>query len=294
MSFAKEVKKELTLIDKEECCLKAEFDAYLRFNTNYIKNNNDLRLEFQTMNPSIARRFFVIAKKLYDVEISMDHEKLISLNKKTVYKIIISSKVEEIIKNHTEDLYENNCCNISFIRGSFLSIGSINNPVNNYHMEFTLNKKEDAIFLQKILLKYNITTKIAKRRNHLIVYLKEVEIISDFLKLIGAIESMHLLEDIRIRKDYNVSINRVINCQIANEMKSLDASNKQRKIIKSLEKKIGIQKIPEKLKQVMELRKKYPDYSIQALSDKSFEMGLNLTKSCINHRLRKIKEMLEK
>lgn len=298
MSFAQKVKKEITLIKNEECCKLAELNAMLK-NSTIIKADNNYYLEFQTLNPSIARRFYSNVKELYNAEMKLTLKKQINLNKKNIYIITILSKTDIIITEHEleEDngnlLLEKDCCKTSFLRGAFLSCGSINNPYKEYHLEFQTKSTKIAILIQQILNYFNLNSKIGKRRNSLIVYIKDAEAISDFLKIINTTESMLDFEDIRIRRDYNSSLNRLINCRVANDIKSLDAATNQLKYIKIIEKKIGLKKISPKLVEVIELRKKNPEGSLTDLSNDSFEMGLNLSKSCINHRFRKIKEIVD-
>lgn len=298
MSFAQKVKKEITLIKNEECCKLAELNAMLK-NSTIIKADNNYYLEFQTLNPSIARRFYSDVKELYNAEMKLTLKKQINLNKKNIYIITILSKTDIIITEHEleEDngnlLLEKDCCKTSFLRGAFLSCGSINNPYKEYHLEFQTKSTKIAILIQQILNYFNLNSKIGKRRNSLIVYIKDAEAISDFLKIINTTESMLDFEDIRIRRDYNSSLNRLINCRVANDIKSLDAATNQLKYIKIIEKKIGLKKLSSKLVEVIELRKKNPEGSLTDLSNDSFEMGLNLSKSCINHRFRKIKEIVD-
>ena len=298
MSFAQKVKKEITLIKNEECCKLAELNAMLK-NSTIIKADNNYYLEFQTLNPSIARRFYSNVKELYNAEMKLTLKKQINLNKKNIYIITILSKTDIIITEHEleEDngnlLLEKDCCKTSFLRGAFLSCGSINNPYKEYHLEFQTKSTKIAILIQQILNYFNLNSKIGKRRNSLIVYIKDAEAISDFLKIINTTESMLDFEDIRIRRDYNSSLNRLINCRVANDIKSLDAATNQLKYIKLIEKKIGLKKLSPKLVEVIELRKKNPEGSLTDLSNDSFEMGLNLSKSCINHRFRKIKEIVD-
>lgn len=298
MSFAQKVKKEITLIKNEECCKLAELNAMLK-NSTIIKADNNYYLEFQTLNPSIARRFYSNVKELYNAEMKLTLKKQINLNKKNIYIITILSKTDIIITEHEleEDngnlLLEKDCCKTSFLRGAFLSCGSINNPYKEYHLEFQTKSTKIAILIQQILNYFNLNSKIGKRRNSLIVYIKDAEAISDFLKIINTTESMLDFEDIRIRRDYNSSLNRLINCRVANDIKSLDAATNQLKYIKIIEKKIGLKKLSPKLVEVIELRKKNPEGSLTDLSNDSFEMGLNLSKSCINHRFRKIKEIVD-
>ncbi len=306
LGFAKDLKEELTQIEVDECCKNAELHAMLRLNSSIVLSNGKKYIEFTTMNPRIARRFFSNIKVLYGSNMEILVKQQTNLNKKHVYLVEVKDKIDEIINEHqllesiVEDslLVVKDCCKASYLRGVFMCCGSITEPTHSYHLEISCGNSNEIYFLQKVMNDYDLNAKISRRRNMLLIYIKNAEKISDFLRIIGSYNSLMLFEDVRIRKDYNTMVNRISICQMFNDIKTIDAANEQLKHIKYIEQNVNAEKIPEKLKEVMVLRKKYPQDNLQTLSDNALEMGIKISKSCINHRMRKIKdwylELIEK
>ncbi|MGB4627767.1 MAG: DNA-binding protein WhiA, partial [Erysipelotrichaceae bacterium] len=177
-----------------------------------------------------------------------------------------------------------------------LAVGSVSNPQNSgYHLEFVLNHKNEADFINKILKYFHFDSKVLKRNNKYMVYIKQAEMISDILKMFGAIESMFFFEDIRIYRDHKNMVNRLNNCEIANQEKTIETGLKQLEDIKYLEDYDLVSLLDERVQKVMEYRKKYPETSFQELADiVSTESNKPIGKSGINHYFRKIKELVNK
>ena len=184
----------------------------------------------------------------------------------------------------------------SYLRGAFLICGSINDPkTSRYHMEFVINNKSTAEFVNKLLNQLNYKSKIIKREKNYMVYVKESERISDFIKLLNAYNSLFYYEDIRIYRDHKNMTNRLNNCEQANMEKVISASNKQMEDIEKLLNYIDFDLLDEKLKEVITYKKKYPESSMEELAFIiSKETDKKITKSGINHRFRKIKELVSK
>lgn len=182
---------------------------------------------------------------------------------------------------------------IAFLRGAFLVSGSVNHPkTSNYHLEIFANNEDQIILIQSLMNHFDLNARITKRRKGFIAYLKDAESISDFIKLIGAHNAVFKFEDIRIKRDFNNSINRVINMEIANEQKSYLAGREQLENIKIIRKHLSFDQIDDKIVKVIELREKYPEANLRELSE-LYELEYNekISRSGINHRLNKIKEM---
>jgi hypothetical protein len=181
----------------------------------------------------------------------------------------------------------------AFLRASFLAGGSVNHPKTaEYHLEIFTKEPNQAIFLQSIMNFFELNAKITKRRQGFICYIKDAQGVSDFLQLIGAQQALFQFEDIRIKRDFNNSINRVMNMEIANEKKAIVAANEQIRDIEIVEKYIPQGQIDAKSRQVIELRKTYPEASLMELVQ-LFEETYHdqISKSGMNHRLVKIKQM---
>mgnify|MGYP003302759488 FL=1 len=181
----------------------------------------------------------------------------------------------------------------AYIRGAFLAKGSVNDPkTSQYHLEFLFDKKYESVFVQRLLNHFNLNSKIILRDTKYMVYLKESEKIGDFLKLIKAYKSVLYYEDVRVLREQKNITNRLNNCEQANVDKIIATCNNQLKDIEDIENIIGIGILDEKLQQVAEYRKKYPESSLTELSEiMSLETQSSITKSGLNHRFRKIKEI---
>ena len=184
----------------------------------------------------------------------------------------------------------------AYLRGVFIVSGSVNDPkTSRYHLEFILDTKDYATFISNLLNSYNLNSKIIKREKNYTVYIKEAEKISDFLRIIKAFSAVMYFEDIRIYRDHKNMTNRLNNCEQANTDKIFMTASKQVKDIEKLYELGMVDLLDEKLKVVIEYRMKYRESSLQELADIiSLETGVEITKSGLNHRFRKIKEILER
>ncbi|MCU0105345.1 DNA-binding protein WhiA [Acholeplasma vituli] len=304
MSFARTVKDEIVKIRTDAKAQLAELSALLHLNTDIHLTSEGVHLEFHTNNPSIARRFFVLIKNMYEAKTEIISKKTMKLNKKSGYLVLVKSHVNKIMDEHSmvdqnvmeyEFLTETDEEKKAYLRGAFLATGSVNDPIKpTYHLELFVMNKTDAIFIQRLMNHFDLNAKITKRRQGLIVYLKESEAISAFLSAIGAFEAVFKFEDERIKRDFNNSINRLINIEIANEKKTIEAANDQLEDIELIKANKALGTIDSKLKDTIRLREAYPEASLSELIEKyEEETGQKISKSGMNHRLMKIKALAE-
>ena len=305
MSFAKTVKEELVTLPIELDEQLAEFSAFLNLNTEFHIENKQKMIDFKSNNPTVAKRFLQLVRTLYQAETSLITQKNSKLNQKKSVIIRIETKVEDMINEHQyldnnienqELLTQSHEAKRAYLRAAFLTSGSINHPKTaNYHLEIFSRDSKQIVFIQQLMNAFDLNARITKRRNGFIVYIKDAEGISSFLQVVGAQNSVFQFEDLRIKRDFNNSINRIMNCEIANEKKVFVAANTQLKEIEIIETFIPIHHIDPKMKQVMDLRKEYPESSLQELTEQ-FEISYQekISKSGLNHRLQKIKELAEK
>lgn len=304
MSFARTVKNELITIPVNHNEMLAEFSAFLNFSCDFHIEEGVKMLDFMTKNPAITKRFLLLTKSLYQADtilLTKDQQKF---TKKPLIILRVIKNVEAIIKEHDylidpikkiEELTIDHANKVAFLRAAFLTSGSVNDPKTaEYHLEIFVNKKEEVVLIQSIMNYFNFNARVTKRRNGFICYLKDAETISDFIQLVGAYNSVFKFEDVRIKRDFNNSINRLINCEIANERKSVEASDKQMKYINILRKHEFYLEIDSKLLKVMELREKYVDISLTDLV-KLYKEEYNeeISRSGLNHRFNKIKALAE-
>ena len=183
----------------------------------------------------------------------------------------------------------------AYLRGVFLCSGSINDPkTSRYHMELLITKPEEAVFVQKLLNIFDLNAKILNRDKGYMIYLKEAEKISDYIKILGANKAVMYFEDVRIYREQKNKTNRLNNCVQANIDRIFATAINQLEQIKIIEETASIDLLDEKTKETLEYRKKYPEASMKELSEIiSLETAKPITKSGLNHRLRKIKELAE-
>ena len=306
MTFSGKIKEEISKIDIDKIEAISELSGIFCANA-------DIKLysiKVQTENLNAANRIFKIVKDVYDVTSNITVKKNYNFKKNEVYIIEVKKNVPEIIKDigligetgfkideipHEEIVADDNLKS-AFIRGAFLLTGSVNDPkTSRYHLEIISNNVKHAEFLRDLINSYNLNSKVLRRKKGYMVYIKESEKISDFLKMIKAFNGVMYFEDIRIYREKVNMNNRINNCEQANVEKSLASSNKQIEDINYIKQRDAYDLLDGKIKQVAEYRIKYPDSSLIELSQIiSVETNNKITKSCVNHRLRKIKDLADK
>ncbi|WP_409226950.1 DNA-binding protein WhiA [Gudongella sp. SC589] len=311
MSFSSITKNELSRIEiDKECCALAELAALVRMNgTVQITGMQNINLKFTTENAAIARRIFSILKMMYHSEIEVMVRKNKQLKKNNNYLIIIHDKkisekvlsdVGYIDKDRSnlfnprygvpKSIVSSRCCKRSFIRGSFLGGGSMSNPEKTYHLEFVTNHEEHAKSLRDIINSFELNSKIIQRKDNFVVYIKEGEQIVDLLNIIGAHQALLKLEDIRVLKEVRNNINRLVNCETANLGKTISASMRQIESIKTIQGRMGLNKLPDNLREIAEVRLANPDASLKEIGEM---MNPPIGKSGVNHRFRKLEEIAD-
>lgn len=305
MSFASETKKELTQIEADDTSLKAEVSALIRMNGSLSFANRQLSLDVQTENAAIARRLYTIVKKLYPYNVELLVRKKMRLKKNNVYICRVREGAREILAdleivsnsfefNHTiaQSIIPKNNQRRAYLRGAFLAGGSVNNPeTSSYHLEVYSLYKEHGEALAELMNYFDLNAKTIERKKGFVTYLKEAEKISDFLNLVGATSAMLKFEDVRIVRDMRNSVNRIVNCETANLNKTIGAALRQVENIRFIENAIGLDQLPEKLREIARLRVEYRDVTLKELGE-MVSTGV-VSKSGVNHRLRKIDEIAD-
>jgi hypothetical protein len=193
---------------------------------------------------------------------------------------------ENLLAHHVNlGVLEDECCRKAFIRGAFLTGGAVTDPAKSYHLEIVTNHYNVSRQTYSLLLEMGFSPKETARSGSYILYFKQSAAIEDFLTLIGApIHAMELMST-KIEKDVRNTVNRKVNCDTANVMKTVDAAAMQIEAIEQLKATGAFEALSEKLKQTAQLRVDNPELSIKELADISTPPA---TKSCMNHRLRKL------
>ncbi len=305
MSFASETKKELTQVEADDTSLKAEVSALIRMNGSLSFANRQISLDVQTENAAIARRLYTIVKKLYPYNVELLVRKKMRLKKNNVYICRLREGAREILAdleivsnsfefNHTisKSIIPKNEQRRAYLRGAFLAGGSVNNPeTSSYHLEVYSLYKEHGEALADLMNHFDLNAKTIERKKGFVTYLKEAEKISDFLNLAGATSAMLKFEDVRIVRDMRNSVNRIVNCETANLNKTIGAALRQVENIRYIDNAIGLDQLPEKLREIARLRVEYRDVTLKELGE-MVSTGV-VSKSGVNHRLRKIDEIAE-
>lgn len=298
MSFTSTVKNEVSKIKTSKIESIALLSAILR-NSASFENG----IKISTENSSVARLIFNLIKELYNLTCKITVRQGYNYNKNYIYILQITNNIEKIKKDLSLEnnipseyiLSDEELVRI-YLRGVFLTTGSVNDPKKSrYHLEFIIGDLEYANYVKKLLNQYNLNSKVLKRENKYMVYIKEAEKIGDYLRMINAINSLFYFEDIRIYRDHKNMTNRLNNCEQANVDKIILTSNEQIKDIKLIDSIGGLNLLDEKEQIVANYRLKYPEASLLELSEIiSIETGNKITKSGLYHRFNKIKLLASK
>lgn len=299
MSFSQQVKTELmSQLPTARHCQIAMLTALI-CTTGQITIDDDrrLRLHFQCEQEELGKVCRRLVNKLFGYT---------ELNEsRQVYKVLETVKLlhfsEDILKRKKKLLDEKSlrwdgivitrsCCKRAFLKAMFLANGSINNPEKAYHLEMVFVSEWMAEEVCRILQDMEIDGKLVQRKKYYVVYIKDGSMIVDFLNVIGAPLALMEMENVRILKDVKNLVNRRVNCETANINKTVSASRKQIEDIRLIETRMGFQKLPEPLRQLAELRLEEPDASLKELGEM---LNPPVTKSGVNHRLRKLSQIAD-
>ena len=302
MSFTSNIKNEISSIEYGESEKMAELSAILNIG---VKIYDD-KFEIYTENISVARRIYLLIKEIYHVEIDMDTgynslrgNKLVLLSVHDKTDLILSDlciqKNNERIYAPDNYLVDEEHDKQAYLRGVFMICGSINDPkTSRYHLEFVISNEDTANYVNNLLNEFYFNSKVIKRDKNYMVYIKESEKISDFIKLLNARTSLFYYEDIRIYRDHKNMTNRLNNCEQANVDKMIQASSEQLELIRKLRETRDFDLLEQGIKDICIYKEKYPESSMAELAEIiSTETERPITKSGINHRFRKIKEMVK-
>jgi hypothetical protein len=280
MSFSQDVKEELVKFETgARHCQIAEIAAILIYSQS-IKNRDGVdHIEFNIETPLVTKRCQVLADKICNGINSPGSEE----------------KILQAIKYNTGDtqvspvVIKSLCCKRAFIRGAFIGTGSMSNPEKGYHVEFVCIDEKQASSIVDALSVFEIRAKTVIRKKYQVVYIKESEEIVELLNVMGAHISLMNLENLRILKDMRNSINRRVNCEAANITKTINASTKQVNDIEYIRDHYGFENLTPNLREIAELRLSLPDATLKELGE-----NLDIGKSGVNHRLRKLSELADK
>ena len=293
------------MVDADSCCERAELSALIRMNGSVGLTNKRVVLDISTENAAIARRMYTLLKRHFQIPTELLVRKKMRLKKNNIYMVRIPAQVEEMLKELAittegfqfyssidKDLIKKPCCKRAYLRGAFLAGGSVNNPEgSSYHLEIASMYEEHCRALVELANRFRLNARFIERKKGFILYIKEGEKIIELLSIIGAHQALFKFEDVRIMRDMRNSVNRIVNCETANLNKTIGAAVRQIDNIKLLQKEVGLENLPDKLREVAEIRLRYPDINLKEVGEM---LGGQVSKSGVNHRLRKLDEWAEK
>ena len=297
MSFSYDTKNELCKLPVQKpCCARAEAYGILL----YCNTFSATEVRIITENPHFAARLPRLFQKAFSARFDRLPEP--GMPGKMVFQITEREKLDGIINHLGYDprqnlvlhinfgLLEDECCRASFLRGAFFAGGSLTDPQKRYHLELSTSHLQASRELEVLLRECGYPPKSLSRNGSFITYFKQGDQIEDFLTLIGAPVAAMKIMSAKLEKDLRNSVNRRINCDSANVDKAVGAAQEQLEAIRALQAADRMEGLPPKLRQTASLRLEHPELS---LSELAAVFDPPVTKSCLNHRLRKLIELAQ-
>lgn len=308
MSFSNDIKNELLRLEYTDDSERVSLLAGLARmdGTILIGAGRQISLQLVSENAAVARLVFSWLKSLFHVESEVTIQRQNRLKKNVLYVVNVPSQTRMPALLNTlgmvdrdgllfrseipVELIDSDSLRRAYLRGVFLGGGSMTDPKRSYHLEIVTQSEEYAGHLIRLIENYNIYPRMSYRKESIVVYLKESEQISDFLALIGAYEAVMALENTRIQKNVRNQVNRLVNCETANLNKSINAAQRQIQHINLIASRMGLDRLPDSLRQAAEARLNHPEESLKDLGQL---LDPPVGKSGMNHRMRRLEELAE-
>lgn len=302
MTFSAQIKSELSNLDlNARHCNIAEILSIINTIGRIRKIGTKTYLWLQTENVFVAKKFEELLRKTYDIPYEIVLKSSKTNPNITYYMFLSHDKLHGIFKSfgfeHEGTSYKKginslitnlNCCKRAYIRGAFLSGGSMTNPEKSYHIEFLNHEEELSLNLQRLINSFGLNSKLVKRKGQFVVYLKDGEQITDLLNIMESHNALLEWENIRVIKDVRNSLNRSVNCETANIGKVTSASVKQIEDIMFIKNTKSLEFLSESLEEIARLRLENQDLSLKEIGEM---LNPPVGKSGVNHRFRKISEI---
>lgn len=310
MSFSGSVKDEIAeQLSSGTHCMAAELAAILSFCGNVgIDMYDRIALRVYSEHSAVVRKTAKLLNKLFDIPVEVAIRQGKKTKKARVYVVIVKpmdqtrkilkmvkmlgpdGMIEEALIPSNSTLIMSDCCKRAFLRGAFLAAGSINDPNKFYHLEIVCDSMEKAQLIAEVAGAFQIYVRITERKGHFIAYVKEAEMIVDFLNVIEGHHALLEFENVRILKGIKNQVNRQVNCETANMNKTITTAVRQVEDIRLIVATIGLEALPDHLKDIARIRLEYEEMPLKDLGQL---LNPPLGKSGVNHRLKKISEIAE-
>lgn len=293
MSFSKNVKNEYCAMSwGKTCCAHAEMMGSLMCSARFRQS----QVAISTAHAGYAERLTRMINENYETEVSVTHGRelynILVTDKQAYDRIIIDLRdqagFDAIRGTMTRESFTDECCRRAFLRGLFLSSGSVSEPNKSYHLEIAARRLSVAEEATHLLSLDDIHAGVLKRNGYYVVYMKEGQQVSDFFLITGAHEALLELESLRVNKSVRNSVNRVVNCDNANTIRIAYTGARQQEILEYLSEQVGLGSLPKDLQTAAQTRMDYPDLSLKELGEM---MTPPLGKSGMNHRLKKLEKI---
>lgn len=297
MSFSGQIKEELAqVISSPRHCQLAELAALVQF-CGHIEEDGSLLV--QSENPLVIRKCFTLLKKTFKIEAVAKSQMQtqnyrLFVTGEDAFRVLEALKICDtaghLMMRHLTDpvLVKNSCCKRAYLRGCYMAVGSMSDPYKSYHLELVCGLQAQAEQLLKILHDFSLDAKMIVRKKYYVVYMKEGENIADFLNITEAHKALMEFENTRIYKGMRNMVNRKVNCEAANITKTVNAATRQVEDIRLIREKMGLEGLPEPLRQMAYVRLENPQASLGELGKL---LDPPVGKSGVNHRLRKLGEL---
>ena len=297
MSFSGQIKEELAqVISSPRHCQLAELAALVQF-CGHIEEDGSLLV--QSENPLVIRKCFTLLKKTFKIEAVAKSQMQtqnyrLFVTGEDAFRVLEALKICDtaghLMMRHLTDpvLIKNSCCKRAYLRGCYMAVGSMSDPYKSYHLELVCGLQAQAEQLLKILHDFSLDAKMIIRKKYYVVYMKEGENIADFLNITEAHKALMEFENTRIYKGMRNMVNRKVNCEAANITKTVNAATRQVEDIRLIREKMGLEGLPEPLRQMAYVRLENPQASLGELGKL---LDPPVGKSGVNHRVRKLGEL---
>lgn len=296
MTFSDDTRTELArVIPSARCCRIAELSAMYELD-GFLLGANNQYLDFNNSSPVVARKILLLLKGLYpdlptQVLVVKSRSRRMQMCTVRVLGRDSAGQVYQDFKGQSvldeSGIPRKKCCRRAYLRGAFLSRGSITNPERTYHLEISSEQSLLAEKILAIMVSLNVEAGITQRKGTLVVYLKDGQQIVNLLNLMGAHSALLRFENVRVMKDMRNQINRLVNCETANVDKTVKAAMEQLEDIRLIDEVLGLEELSPKLQEVAKVRLANPYASLQELGDL---MVPKMSKSGVNYRIRQIRE----
>ena len=311
MSFATETKKTIAkLMPEERCCMLAEIAGYARIRGILrLAGGGHLSVSLTSEDPAVVRMLKQLTAAYFDADSDIEVRQGSLLKRENRYRLTFQDERtgEKILRETgmlkvvdgsnvlmdglAPEVIRKTCCKKACLRGLFLAGGTVNDPEKGYHLEIVCSDKITAADVKKLMNQFSLKAKVVERRGSWVVYIKGSEHVADFLKIVGAYSQVFRLEDVLALKSLRNKTNRIVNCENANLDRSVDAAGRQISNIRFIQEHLGLEQIPERLRNAAELRLAHPELPLSELAKLA---DPPVSKSGLNHRFAKIAETAER